>query len=198
MGKELRAAFGLFVLLVLLTGVVYPAAVLGIGHALFPFQAGGSLVSVNGAMIGSTLIGQAFDGPAYFHSRPSDAGAGYDAVNSSGSNLAPTAAKLLEDVNARVTALKAASNTPIPVDLVTSSASGLDPDISLAAAYFEAPRVAAARHLLPAALLKLINTQAKGRTFGLLGENRVNVLQLNLALDALTSPASQKAGPHGR
>ncbi len=147
-------------------------------------------------MLGSTLVGQAFEGPQYFHPRPSGAGAGYDAANSSGRNLGPTSATLMADIRDRVTALLPLPlGVPIPIDLVTASGSGLDPHISPAAAELQVARVADARGLDPAILRRLVAEQTEGRTLGLFGEPRVNVLLLNLALDALpASPPAPAAG----
>jgi K+-transporting ATPase ATPase C chain len=173
-------------LMTLITGFVYPAAVLGIGQTVFPWQANGSLIEDNGMVIGSELIGQNFTGPSYFHPRPSAAGGGYDAANSSGSNLAPTSADLIKAVGDRVSALRTDTNAMgVPVDLVTASASGLDPDISPAAAHFEAARVAAARHLNIKQVDELIAQNVTPPDLGFLGESRVNVLALNRALDKL-------------
>jgi K+-transporting ATPase ATPase C chain len=184
--KELRASLGLFLALFVLTGFLYPMVVMGFAQGLFPFEAGGSLIKSNGVIIGSDLIGQNFTDPGYFHPRPSAAGAGYDASNSSGSNLALTSADLKKAVEERAAAYKLENRAEdIPVDLVTSSASGLDPDISDAAAHFQAPRVAAARHIGVAHVIELINQIEQAPMMGFLGEKRVNVLALNRALDQL-------------
>ena len=173
----------------LLLGIVYPLAVTGAAHVLFPKQADGSLIQRNGELIGSHLIGQTFSGPGYFWSRPS-AGTGYDAANSSGSNLAPTNKDLAARIAASVQTLDPTGTSgPAPIDLVTSSASGLDPDISPAAAFYQIPRIAATRHIDEDALKALVATHVTQRQFGLLGEPRVNVLELNLDLDAKTQPA---------
>ncbi len=167
----------------ILLGLAYPMLVLGLGHLLFPHQADGSLITRNGKVIGSTLIGQAFSGDMYFHSRPSAAGNGYDPTASGGSNLAATSSALITRIDASVAAEKI-GNTPVPVDLVTASGSGLDPDISPAAAYYQAPRIAQARHLPISTINRLIEDHIAQRLFGLLGEPHVNVLELNLALDS--------------
>lgn len=183
----LRPALVLTAAFTVITGVLYPALVTGLAQGLFPDQAHGSLIrSQTGEVIGSRLIGQGFSGPGYFHPRPSAAGAGWDAAASSGSNLGPTAKPLIERVKQGVAAARqGAPDLPVPVDLVTASGSGLDPDLSPAAAYFQVNRVAAARKLDPALLRALIDGQIEDRQFGLLGEPRVNVLLLNLALDRL-------------
>ncbi len=173
-------------------GLGYPLLITGIDHVLFPKQSDGDLITRNGQIIGSQLIGQTFTGDTYFNSRPSNAGTGYDASSSGGSNLAPTSKALIDRVQASVAAEQADSaaqnnSTPVPIDLVTASASGLDPDITPAAAYYQAPRIAHARHLSEAAITHLIDDHTTQRQFGLLGEPRVNVLELNLALNALTT-----------
>jgi K+-transporting ATPase ATPase C chain len=168
-------------------GIGYPLLITGIDHVLFPKQSDGSLITRNGEVIGSRLIGQTFTGDNYFNSRPSAAGTGYDASSSSGSNLAPTSKALIDRVQASVTADQDSSKAPVPIDLVTASGSGLDPDISPAAAYYQVPRIAHTRHLSEATLTHLIDDHTTERQFGLLGEPRVNVLDLNLALDALTT-----------
>jgi potassium-transporting ATPase KdpC subunit len=167
-------------------GIGYPLLIAGIDHVLFPKQADGELITHNGEVIGSHLIGQTFTGDNYFNSRPSAAGTGYDASSSSGSNYGSTSKALIDRVQASVTTAQSGS-APVPVDLVTASGSGLDPDISPAAAYYQIPRIARARHLSEAALTQLIDQHTTQRQFGLLGEPRVNVLDLNLALDALST-----------
>jgi K+-transporting ATPase ATPase C chain len=169
-----------------LLGVVYPLAITGIAHILFPSQASGSLIQPKDAVLGSRLIGQAFTGAGYFHSRPSAAGAGYDAQASSGSNLAPTSKALVDRIQASVATEQ--SGQPVPVDLVTASASGLDPDITPAAAFYQVPRVAHERHLPESAVADLVRQHITPRQFGLLGEPRVNVLELNLELNSLVQP----------
>lgn len=192
MFREFRPALVSFVLLTLITGLVYPFAVTGIAQLVFPHQANGSLIVQNGRTMGSELIGQSFSDPGYFWGRPSATGPMPDnATASSGSNLGPTNPALVDAVKARIQALKDADpeNTqPIPVDLVTASASGLDPDISPAAAEYQINRVARARQINPSVLTRLVQQHIEGRQFGLLGEPRVNVLKLNLALYKLALP----------
>ncbi|HZT02458.1 MAG TPA: potassium-transporting ATPase subunit KdpC [Steroidobacteraceae bacterium] len=187
MNSIVRPAVVLFLLLMAITGIVCPLVVTGIGQVLFPTQAGGSLIVRNGKAIGSSLIGQPFSDPKYFWSRPSaTTPQPYNGTGSTGSNLGPLNPALTDAVKARIDALHAVDPTnkaPIPVDLVTASGSGLDPDISLAAAYYQAPRVARVRAMTVQAVRQLIAAHAKGRVLGLFGEPRVNVLELNLALD---------------
>jgi K+-transporting ATPase ATPase C chain len=185
-------AIALLVALTVITGVIYPAAVTLIAQVAFPAQANGSLITVDGKTVGSSLIGQAFDQPKYFWGRPSDAGAtasnpgGYDGTSSGGSNLGPTSSALIAAVTAQVDRLRAANgNAPIPVDLVTASASGLDPDISPAGAEYQVARVAAARSLTVDAVRAAVARHTTQPQFGFLGEPIVNVLELNLDLDGL-------------
>jgi K+-transporting ATPase ATPase C chain len=177
----------MLILLTILTGLLYPLAVTAIAQAAFPNQANGSLILKDGKPVGSTLIGQPFDNPKYFWGRPSATGPfPYNAATSSGSNLGPTSQALLDAVQGRVDALHAADpghTRPIPVDLVTASASGLDPHLSPAAALYQVPRVARERGLSEGVVRRLVAEYTEGRTFGILGEPRVNVLALNLALD---------------
>src|SRR5438093_9442637 len=184
---QLRPAVMVLVLLTLVTGVAYPLLVTGIAQAVFPFQAQGSPVVKEGKVVGSAIIGQPFDDPKYFWSRPSATSPFPDnAGASAGSNLSPTNPDLVKAVQGRVDALRAAdpgNTAPVPVDLVTASASGLDPHISPAAALYQVPRVAKARGLAPHAVRQLVDRHTEVRFLGLLGEPRINVLALNLALD---------------
>jgi potassium-transporting ATPase KdpC subunit len=184
--NELKIAIRFTLLTTVLLGILYPLAVTAIGHLALPHQADGELIVTNGQVTGSRLIGQSFTGDQYFHGRPSAAGNGYDATSSSPSNYAASNQKLISRINGDV-AHYAAENkgAPVPIDLVTASGSGLDPDISPAAALFQAERVATARHLPLPTVRDLIQQHVQGRQFGFLGEERVNVLLLNMDLDRI-------------
>jgi K+-transporting ATPase ATPase C chain len=186
--RHLGTSLRVTIVSVILLGLIYPLAMTGVAQALFPHQANGSLVTVNGKIVGSSIIGQLWTKPAYFHGRPSAAGKGYDPTATGGTNLGPTSRKLIDATKAAIAALEkdnADASGPPPMDLVTSSASGIDPDISPEAAYWEAPRVAKARGMKVAAVNALVAKRVQDRTFGFLGEPHVNVLELNLALDGL-------------
>jgi K+-transporting ATPase ATPase C chain len=185
--KQIYPAFAITVVLTVLLGVVYPLVVTGLANVIFSAKAQGSLIEKDGKIIGSRLIGQAFTGPGYFHSRPSAAGSGYDAAASAGTNLGPTSQKLFEtNVKTAADALREENpNVPIPVDMVTASCSGLDPHITPAAAAFQIARVAKERGVSEEEVGRLFREHTEGRQLGLLGEPRVNVLELNLAVDRL-------------
>ena len=184
MKKNLITAILMTIATTIVLGVIYPLVVTGLAQALFHDKANGQLIIKDGKVVGSRIIGQPFTADRYFHSRPSNAGNGYDAANSGASNLGPTNHALIDRVNASVAQLKAENpNQPVPIDLVTSSGSGLDPDITPAAAEFQVPRVAKVRGLSESQVRSLISKHTQGRQFGFLGEARVNVLELNLDLD---------------
>ena len=195
--RQLRPAIVLTLVLTAILGIGYPLVTTGVAQALFPSQANGSILYVNGKPVGSALIGQYWTQPQYFHGRPSatlsltGTPAPYQADNSGGSNQGPTNAQLIQTVRQRIAALQkenpdVAPGTPIPVDLVTASASGLDPDISVAGAYYQIPRIAKARGLSQDVVRKLVDKNISGRLWGIFGEPRVNVLKLNLALDGIS------------
>jgi len=190
MKKHIITSILYTVITAVLLGIGYPLVVTGLAHVMFPRQAAGSLIERNGTLVGSHLIGQPFDGPGYFWSRQSAAGTGYDASNSGGSNYAPTNAALVTRVAGTVQTLNPkGTGAPVPIDLATASASGLDPDISPAAAYYQVARVASERKLSEDAVRNLVAAHVTQRQFGLLGEPRVNVLDLNLDLDAMAPAA---------
>jgi len=184
--KHLGTSVRLTLITVVMLGFIYPVAMTGIAQAIFPKQANGSIVTVNGKPVASEIVGQLWTKPQYFHGRPSAAGKGYDPTNTGGTNLGPTSKKLMDATKAAIAQVRKenpAQTTEPPADLVTSSASGIDPDISPEGAYYQAARVAAARGIPVARVDALIAQHVRGRTFGFLGEPRVNVLELNLALD---------------
>lgn len=186
MKNNLRIAILFTLVTTVLFGLIYPLAVTGLAQLVFPSPANGSLISKDGKVIGSRLLGQSFSGPGYFHSRPSSAGTGYDAAQSSGSNLGPTNHRLIDRVKADVEKLQAENpHTRVPVDLVTASGSGLDPEVSPATAGFQIPRVAKERQVSEADVRTLVQKHTLPRQFGFLGEPRVRVLGLNLDLDTL-------------
>jgi K+-transporting ATPase ATPase C chain len=183
---QLWPAISILLAFTVITGIVYPVVVTGIAQVVFPSQANGSMIVVDGKTVGSSLIGQAFDDPKYFSGRPSAAGAGYDPTTSSGSNLSPTSQALIDRITAQVDALrKANGNAPIPVELVTTSASGLDPDISPAAAEYQVPRVAKARGMTEDAVRAAVARHTSQPFLGFIGAAGVHVLELNLDLDGL-------------
>jgi K+-transporting ATPase ATPase C chain len=194
MRRNLITAVLYTVVTTVIFGLVYPFVVTGIAQVLFKDKANGQLIQQNGQLVGSRIIGQSFTAPGYFHSRPSAAGNGYDAANSSGSNYAPTNKKLIDRVAGDVAALQLDHpGTDVPIDLVTASGSGLDPDITPAAAEFQVARIGRERHLSEDAVRRLVAQNTQGRQLGFLGEPRVNVLELNLALDQTAPlPATAK------
>lgn len=193
MKKNLITAILMTLATTVLLGIIYPLVVTGLAQVLFHDKANGQLLEANGKIVGSRIIGQAFSSPAYFHSRPSAAGYGYQADNSNGTQLGPTNHQLIDRVTADAATLHAENpNAPVPIDLVTTSASGLDPEITPAAASFQVPRIAKARGTSEDALNRLVARHTLGREFGFLGEPRVNVLELNLELDQ-QFPAKQSA-----
>ncbi|KTR82564.1 ATPase [Novosphingobium barchaimii] len=190
--SSLRPAIVMTVLFAVVLGLLYPLAMTGIGQALFPAQANGSLVTENGKVIGSSVVGQAFTSDRYFQTRPSAAGKGYDGLASSGSNLGPASQVLVDRVKADIAAKQtAAPGRPVPPDLVTTSASGLDPDITPEAAFYQVDRVARVRNLDPAIVRRLVSDSVDQRLFGFLGEPRVNVFALNRRLDAIGARQAQ-------
>jgi K+-transporting ATPase ATPase C chain len=191
----LGPAVAMLVVLTLITGAAYPALITAVAQVAFPHQANGSMITADGRVVGSSLIGQAFNDPKYFWGRPSAAGQnGYDASNSAGTNLGPTSSQLIQNVTAAVDAAqKANGGGPVPVDLVTTSASGLDPDISPAAAEYQVARVAAARGMTVDAVRAVVARHTEQPLLGFLGEPRVHVLELNLDLDGLLAPAGSAA-----
>lgn len=192
MKKNLRISILMTVATTILFGLIYPLVVTGLAQLIFPHKANGQLIVINGKVAGSTIIGQGFSGSGYFHSRPSAAGNGYDAANSGGSNLGPTNQKLLNRVKADVATAQAENpNAPVPIDLVTTSASGFDPHITPSAAEFQLARVASARGVSIEQLRTLVAKHTERRQFGMLGEQRVNVLELNLDLDQQFPAATQ-------
>jgi K+-transporting ATPase ATPase C chain len=186
--RHLGTALRVTIVSIVLLGLIYPLAMTAIAQVLFPRQANGSLVTVNGKLVGSSIVGQLWTKPQYFQGRPSAAGKGYDPTSTGGTNLGPTSKKLIDSTKATIAQLEKQNPEaagPPPIDLVTSSGSGIDPDISPEAAYWQAPRVAKARGESLATVRALIASHVQGRTFGFLGEPHVNVLEINLALDGV-------------
>jgi potassium-transporting ATPase KdpC subunit len=183
--RNLVAAILMTIVTTVILGIIYPLAMTAVAQVTFTDKANGQLIELNGRVVGSRIIGQGFTKPGYFHSRPSAAGMGYDAANSAGSNLGPTNKKLIDAVKANVDAARNENpNVSVPVDLVTASASGIDPHLTPASADFQVPRVARERGISKAELRHIVSAHTEGRQFGFFGEPRVNVLELNLALDA--------------
>jgi potassium-transporting ATPase KdpC subunit len=195
--KNLRISILMTIATTILLGIIYPLVVTGLAQVLFHHKANGQLIEKNGTVVGSTIIGQGFSSPGYFHSRPSAAGNGWDAANSAGSNLGPTNQKLIDRVKGDVNTAQADNpGTPVPIDLVTTSASGFDPHITPAAAEFQLPRVAKARGTTEDQLRTLVTKHTEGRQLGVLGETRVNVLELNLDLDQQFPMSKQGKAQH--
>jgi potassium-transporting ATPase KdpC subunit len=193
--RNLIVAFLMTIVTTILLGLIYPLAVTGIAQVLFPDKANGQLIEQNGNVVGSRLIGQGFSSPGYFRPRPSAAGTGYDAANSAGTQFGPTNKKLIDAVKANVEAARKENpNAPVPIDLVTASASGFDPHISPAAAAFQVPRVARERGMSESAVQAVVAANTEGRQLGFFGEPRVNVLELNLALDREYGMAQRPGG----
>lgn len=193
MKKNITISVLMTIVTTVLLGLIYPLAMTAVSQLLFRDKADGQLIVRDGNVIGSRIIGQPFTGPGYFHSRPSAAGSGYDAANSGGTNLGPTNQKLIDRVKQSSASLQPENpNAPVPIDLVTTSASGLDPDVTPAAAYFQVPRVSRERHLPEDQLRKLVARHITSRQMGFLGEPRVNVLELNLALDLLSTSTTKR------
>jgi potassium-transporting ATPase KdpC subunit len=183
--RNLIAAVLMTIVTTVILGIVYPLVITGIAQVAFPDKANGQLIQRDGKVVGSRIIGQGFSSPGYFHSRPSAAGMGYDAANSAGSNLGPTNKKLIDAVKANVEAAHQENpNAPVPIDMVTTSASGFDPHITPASADFQVPRIARERGMSEADVMRLVEAHTEGRQLGFFGEPRVNVLELNLALDS--------------
>ena len=186
--KHLGTSLRVTIVSVILLGLIYPLVMTAIAQTIFPWQANGSMIVVNGKIAGSAIIGQLWTKPQYFHGRPSAAGKGYDPTATGGTNYGPTSKKLIDSTKATIAQLKKDNpdaSGPPPIDLITSSGSGIDPDVTPAAAYWQAPRVAKARHMSVSSVNALVANHVQGRTFGFLGEPRVNVLELNLALDGI-------------
>lgn len=192
MPRNLLIALRFTIITTLLFGLAYPAVVTGAAQLLFKDKANGQLIHREGVLVGSRILGQSFSGPTYFHSRPSAAGAGYDAANSGGSNLGPSSKKLLDRIGTDLSAAQTDHpGADVPIDLVTASGSGLDPHITPAAAEFQVARVAKERHLDEGVVREALGRHTEGRQFGFLGEPRVNVLELNLGLDGMRSEVNQ-------